>query len=256
MSATPTKSNSLREHISKKLDEKFDYSSKSKRGNDVTDFMKGHPQFGKLDDKKDRDRVSKLHNQILKEILKNRNIDARSVGLEKKPFSPKPNQDMLSEITPDPQASDPKQPTLPGQTTTPSTTPTDTSSLTIIPPNQNEHMTEDMVSAFFNACFISIRIAYPELDALTDKEKENLGKMWLPGFKKYLSENWAYVGLPLMATLGMFAPKIAAARKKHKEVEEKKKADIKVQKRTCKYCNQLFPEKELLNHEERCYSKN
>lgn len=258
MSSNQTKSDALRDHISKNLDNKYDYSSKSKRGNDVTDFMKAHPHFGKYDDKKERDRVSKLHNQILKEILKNRNIDARSVGLEKKPFAPKINSDMVSEITPDPQSSDPKQPTLPpGQSsTTPGTTGTDTTIPPIIPPNQNEHMTSEMVSAFFNACFISIRIAYPELEALTDKEKESLGQMWLPGFKKYLTENWAYVGLPLMATLGMFAPKISQARKKHKEIKEKEDAQNKVEDRTCKYCSQLFPVKKLAAHEERCYAKN
>jgi len=76
------------------------------------------------------------------------------------------------------------------------------------------------------------RLAYPDLELLTEEEKDALGKMWLPAFNRYLTEKWAIIGIPFLATVGIFLPKIIAARKikKEKETEKKEQDQTKQQK--------------------------
>ena len=47
--------------------------------------------------------------------------------------------------------------------------------------------------------------------------------MWLPAFNRYLTEKWAIIAVPFIATVGIFLPKIIKARrlKKAEEKEEK-----------------------------------
>ena len=62
------------------------------------------------------------------------------------------------------------------------------------------------------------------LDDLTKEEKKALGGMWIPAFRRYLTEKWVIFGIPLSATLGIIMPKIANARK---EAKSKKSSEIK-----------------------------
>jgi len=62
-----------------------------------------------------------------------------------------------------------------------------------------------------------LRTVYPDLVLLTDEEKDSLGALWKSAFNKYLTDNFAEIVIPLMATFGIFAPKILEARKKKKE---------------------------------------
>lgn len=88
-----------------------------------------------------------------------------------------------------------------------------------------EHFDEEGVSASINAFYITIRVAYPELESLSLEEKKSLGKMWVPAFKRYLTENWAYIGIPFLATMGMFMPKLVAARSKKKSLGDSKESE-------------------------------
>jgi len=47
--------------------------------------------------------------------------------------------------------------------------------------------------------------------------------MWLPAFRTYLTENWVYIGLPLISTIGIFTKHIKEARDKKKKRREKEK---------------------------------
>jgi len=93
------------------------------------------------------------------------------------------------------------------------------------PQIQNEHIEPASVEAVFEGLWAGLRLWWP-LDSLTKEEKESLGSMWLPAFRKYLTEKWAIFGIPLSATLGIIMPKIANARK---EDRGKKKKNLEVQ---------------------------
>ncbi len=90
---------------------------------------------------------------------------------------------------------------------------------------QNEHIEPASIEAVFEGLWAGLRLWWP-LDDLTKEEKESLGNMWLPAFRKYLTEKWAIFGIPLSATLGIIMPKIANARKKSRG---KKKKNLEVQ---------------------------
>ena len=87
---------------------------------------------------------------------------------------------------------------------------------------KNEHLTPKSIEGVLETIWSALKIKLP-LDQLTKEEKETLSKMWLMPCKKYLSENWAYIGIPFISTLGIFGPKIARARKLKKEKEAKNK---------------------------------
>ncbi len=90
---------------------------------------------------------------------------------------------------------------------------------------KNEHISPESIEAFFEGLWAGLRLWWP-LDDLTKEEKESLGSMWLPAFRKYLTEKWAIFGIPLSATLGIIMPKIVNARK---EARDKKKKNLEVQ---------------------------
>ena len=91
------------------------------------------------------------------------------------------------------------------------------------PQIRNEHIEPAAVEAAFEGLWTIPKLWWP-LESLTKEEKEALGRMWLPAFRKYLSEHLAYIGLPLLATTGIFAKHIKEARdkKKEKDAEQEK----------------------------------
>lgn len=116
------------------------------------------------------------------------------------------------------------------------------------------------VSAAIAAFWLMIKLMYPTLELLTEAEKASLGRLWLPAFRKYLTENWKVLGIPLLATFGMLLPKIKKARdtkkdtKETKEIQEKRDAE-KVGTLTCPFCNKLFDRKVIEEHKETCPAK-
>lgn len=88
---------------------------------------------------------------------------------------------------------------------------------------KNECISPQVIEAVFEGIWAGLRLWWP-LDDLTKEEKKALGGMWIPAFRKYLTEKWAIFGIPLSATLGIIMPKIANARK---EAGRKKSSEIK-----------------------------
>ena len=85
---------------------------------------------------------------------------------------------------------------------------------------KNEYIDATAVAAAFEGLWALLKLWLP-LESLTKEEKESLGIMWLPAFRTYLTENWAYIGLPLISTIGIFTKHIKEARDKKKKREEK-----------------------------------
>lgn len=113
------------------------------------------------------------------------------------------------------------------------------------------------VSAAIAAFWLMIKIMYPELELLTDQEKASLGRLWLPAFQKYLSENWKVIIIPLLSTMGIMFPKIKKARDKKKDKKvnkelQKTRDEEKPKQLTCPYCNKLFDRKLIEDHKEKC----
>ena len=92
------------------------------------------------------------------------------------------------------------------------------------PQIRNEHIEPAAVEAAFEGLWTIPKLWWP-LESLTKEEKEALGRMWLPAFRKYLSEHLAYIGLPLFATIGIFGKHIKEARDKKKKRESKEKQE-------------------------------
>jgi len=90
----------------------------------------------------------------------------------------------------------------------------------IQPQIKNEHIDVAAVEAAFEGLWTLLKLLWP-LESLTKEEKESLGSMWLPVFRKYLTENWTYIGLPVIVTIGIFTKHIKEARDKKKKREEK-----------------------------------
>jgi len=94
------------------------------------------------------------------------------------------------------------------------------------PQIKNEHIEPEAVESTFEGLWTLLKIKWP-LEKLTKEERESLGRIWLPLFRKYLSENWVYIGLPILAAIGIFGKHIIKARRIKKEnqlkaIEEEK----------------------------------
>jgi len=200
----PSLADLLRNHINDQLGKNYDYSLASNRKQDILNFIELNKD--KLEKKQVNVNVIRpSHNSALEACLKNKGIDPASIGRSKR--TPKYSGDLKATITPEPQA---------GSVDTTKKTPPVQVSPTgeIIVQAQTPIFDEESVSATLSAIFLMFRFAYPDLELLTKEEKDSLGKVWLPAFNKYLTDNWAIIGVPLFATAGIFLPKLIEARKK------------------------------------------
>jgi len=156
--------------------------------------------------------------KALKIVVKERKLNPQDYGIGKKIL--RFNTDLHAQITPEPQ---------PGaaDSTPKAQTTTVTTEVPVTAPLPIQNFDEKGVAASFNAIFLMFRLAYPDLELLSEEEKDSLGKMWLPAFNRYLTEKWAIIGVPFVATVGIFLPKIIKARrlKKAEEKEERQTKD-------------------------------
>ncbi len=90
---------------------------------------------------------------------------------------------------------------------------------------KNEHIDPIAVESTFEGLWTILKLKWP-LENLTNEEIQALGRMWLPIFKRYFSENWAYIGLPFLAAIGIFGKHIIKARAKKKKREEKEQTEL------------------------------
>ena len=89
---------------------------------------------------------------------------------------------------------------------------------------KNEHIDPVAVESTFEGLWTLLKLKWP-LEDLTKEERQALGRMWLPLFQRYLSEHWAYIGLPILAAIGIFGKHIIEARRIKKEKESKQKQE-------------------------------
>jgi hypothetical protein len=85
---------------------------------------------------------------------------------------------------------------------------------------QNKHIEPESIEFVFDGLWMLLKLKWP-LESLTQEQKESLGRMWLPAFKKYLTEYLAYIGIPLISTIGIFGVNIIESRDKKKKREHK-----------------------------------
>jgi len=159
----------------------------------------------------------------LNKTLKANGIDPESLGRRKnKKTGLKFNSDMNPKITPNPQAGE-------TDTTKPQAQPQGVNPQGVILQTP-EIFSKESVSASFSGLFLTLKIAFPDLEDLTESEKKSLGELWHGAFNLYISnEKMAVIGIPLISTLGMFIPKILASRKKTK-LRKSKGEGLEVQK--------------------------
>jgi len=194
----------LRNHIREQLNQNYDYSLKSNRKADIEIFIERNQKD--LNKTQTSKTIRPSHGTMLDECLKNKGIDPASLGRVAK--KPRFNSDLKPNITPEPQAgvvdTSPKKKGM---------APVDQTGVVQVIP---ETFDVKAVSASINSLYLMLRTVYPDLELLSDEEKDSLGALWKTAFNKYLTDNFAEIIIPLMATFGIMAPKILEARKKKK----------------------------------------
>ncbi len=205
----PSLADLLRAHINRQLDKNYDYSLATNRTQDIKNFI----QENKSRLEKSQQNVNTIRSTMTpildaEFIKRDKNPATMNRSTKGKKQGLKFNTDLNSEITPNPQAGE--------KDTSPKPKPQ------MQDPNQPimqmpQAYNEEGVSATFSALFMTVRLAIPDVELLTKEEKDALGKMWLPAFNLYLAnEKYAVLGIPILATLGIFLPKILEGRKKSK----------------------------------------
>ena len=207
----------IREHIHNQFDNDYDYTIKSNISNDKSAIVES---LG-LDKKKGED----LYVHQFHKVIKQRRLDIKKF-ISKRIRLPK--SDLKATIKPVPQhfyfEPEPDPVEQIKQKITQEQPEIQQLQEKIQVAQKNEHLTPKSIEGVLETIWSALKIKLP-LDQLTKEEKEILSKMWLTPCKKYLSENWAYIGIPFLSTLGIFAPKIAKARKLKKEKETKNKKE-------------------------------
>jgi len=213
----------LKNWIESKVKSNFDYSLATNRRSDIENFIEANNK--KYENKLKLESVRASHFPILNKVLKAQGIDPESLGRRKnRKTGLKYQGDMNSKITPSPQAGE-------TDTTKPkiATGQVNAQGQLIQQPIQ-EIFSKESVSASFAGLFLTLKVAFPDLEDLTDQEKKSLGELWHSAFNLYISnEKMAVIGIPLISTLGMFIPKILASRKKTK-IRKSKEEGLEIQK--------------------------
>ena len=237
----PALASLLREHISNQIKNKYDYSTATSRKQDIQNFIELNKD--NLEENVTIAKIRSSHDPLMKKMLKDSGEDITKIqrkhnGKNKLKFNSDMNQ---ANIEPKPQKG--KNDETPQQTTQ--------------QPNLEQPMptapiqaySTEAVSATFSALFLTLKVAVPELEDLTEDEKKALGEMWQPAFNLYLqNEKLAVIGIPILSTLGLFIPKLLAGRRlgkikkskqegleRQKEIDDKnalKEKQIKEEKET------------------------
>jgi len=203
----------LREHIQNQISKKYDYTTATNRKLDIQNFIELNKDVLEKDVKYSTVRSS--HDPILKQLWKqsdsDQDLERQHKGknklkyksdMNKSNIDPKPQKGKLDE-TPDQK---PNQPNLEQP----------------IPQVAIQAYSVEAVSATFSALFLTLKVAFPQMDELTEDEKKAIGEMWQPAFNLYLqNEKLAVIGIPILSTLGLFVPKILESRRKTKILKSK-----------------------------------
>ena len=204
----PSLADLLRVHISNQMDKNYDYTLATNRTQDIKNFIESNKSKltkKQLDINIVRSSMTPLLDAEFMKRDKNPATMNRSARGKKQGM--KFNTNLNPTITPQAQAGE-----------------KDTSPKPQMKQDQNQQVmqmpqayNEEGVSATFSALFMTVRLAIPDVELLSKEEKDALGKMWLPAFNLYLAnEKYAVLGIPILATMGIFLPKILEGRKKAK----------------------------------------
>jgi len=207
----------IRKHIDNQFEKGYDFTSKYSRKIDRIAIVES---LG-LDTEKGYD----LYNHQFKKILKQRKLDVTNY-LETR-FRRPQFSDINATIKPEPQGSlieeNPIEKIKNEINREEQYTHIQNNTTEIQKQLINEHIDVESIQGVLEAFWLLLKIKWPELDQLTKEEKQSLSQMWLPAFRKYLTENWLYIGLPFISTIGIFTKHIKEARDKKKKREEKEK---------------------------------
>jgi len=232
-----SKAQLLAEHINKKLDNNEDLATLDGRKKDFAEFTLENKPIT----------FTKSHYlDILKRELKRRNIDAKAYGLQSRsPTFIRKTGDMNTTLTTHPSKVESKNITDQKNIKQITELKKDKDGK-IIQQTATEQEKKELISDYrinFNeqnvgitikALYNILKLKYPNIEGLTDEEKEILGELWLPAFQKYFAENYAIIIIPVISTLTLLAPKISKAKKeqkkKKKDTLEKEIAELEKKK--------------------------
>jgi len=206
----------IREHIRKQFEKDYDYEGKYNRRID----RKAIVELLSLDKKKGYDIYNHQFKKVLKQLRKNPS-DYLETRFRRPKFS-----DLKATIKAMPQRLEPPPDPVETikheiQNEQPEVVQLKESKQIELVQIKNEHIGPEAVESALEGLWTFIKLKYPMLDGLTKEEKESLARMWLPAFRRYLSEHLAYIGIPLLATIGILTKHIKDARDKQKEKDKK-----------------------------------
>ena len=216
-----SKAELIAEHLNKQLDAKVDLTSLEGRKKDFVLLSQNN---------KNTTFTKPQYLDVLKRILKRRNIDAKAFGLTSKtPTFVRKTSDMKTTLEAHPSKITEKQPkskdtteiTIAGKTDTTTTTAANQLEIKQAMDEIRINYTEKNVAVTLKAIYNVLKLKYPEIEDLTDEEKEILGELWLPAFQKYFADKYFILIIPFIATLSLITPKIHKAKKKAKKWSEK-----------------------------------
>lgn len=214
------RSESIREFIRKKLDEKFDFSNEKAR---LVEFKTwcDEPTQKKAGFEFAKHRT--LFTEQLKKVCTERNIDPTTFGLSRPKISfAQTSGQVTAEIKPQPKSATPQpQESMQPPQTTPTQPPAP------IKDEDKIEIDEEFVEITFKVFFEGVRIKMKSWKSLSDDELERLGQAWLPLFKKYLQNNWGLWGLPILTTLGIIAERRADSKTEESESKQDKELEKK-----------------------------
>jgi hypothetical protein len=200
----------IRKHIHNQFEKGYDFTSKLNRKIDRTAIIES---LG-LDIEKGYD----IYNHQFKKILNQRKLNA--VDYLETRFRRPQFSDINAIIKPEPQElfveENPIE-KIKSEISIEENTNVQNNSTGIQKELINEHIDVESIQGVLEAFWLLLKIKWPDIDQLTKEEKQSLSQMWLPVFRKYLTENWIYFGLPLISTIGIFTKHIKEAREKKQE---------------------------------------
>lgn len=94
--------------------------------------------------------------------------------------------------------------------------------------------TAKVVGGFWAGLYSIFQMFVPDLENLSEDEKDSLGEVWLPIFQRYLAGSFMSMLTPLFMTASIFAGKFMKLRKSNEEKQKKLKQQGEVIENTIK----------------------
>jgi len=211
-----SKAELIAEHLNKQLDAKVDLTSLEGRKKDFVLLSQNN---------KDTTFTKPQYLDVLKRILKKRNLDPKAFGLTSKtPTFVRKTSDMKTTLEAHPSKISQKQEKSKDTREIikmETSTTADQEEIREVMDEVRINYTEKNVAVTIKAIYNVLKIRYPEIESLTDEEKEILGELWLPAFQKYFADKYFILIIPFISTLSIITPKIHKAKKKAKKWSEK-----------------------------------